>query len=53
MKMADRINKDAGTWKAEVYSEFEGLSISDLNNMAGLKRPLTDKEREADPAILK
>jgi hypothetical protein len=37
-KVVERINSSHGTWKATVYSEFEGKSIEELNKMAGRKK---------------
>jgi hypothetical protein len=40
-KVVERINSENGSWKAANYAEFEGLSISDLNRLAGRKKSRT------------
>lgn len=59
--MVERINLSNNTWKAENYRFYEGLSIFDLNKLAGINRTsslvygnkiLEDWQRESDPKIL-
>jgi hypothetical protein len=40
-KVVERINSENGSWKAANYDEFRGLSIQDLNVIAGRKKSRT------------